>query len=133
MPPDKPILLFDGVCNFCNGFVNFVIARDPHGALRFAALQSEAGRRLLKQRGIPNDLRSFIFIEGDHHDDQSTAILKVLKRLSGAWPLLFGLILVPKPIRNAVYDVIARNRYRFLGKRAECLVPTEAIKDRFLP
>ncbi len=132
MPPDKPILLFDGVCNFCNGFVNFVIARDPHGALRFAALQSEAGRRLLKQRGIPNDLRSFIFIEGDHHDDQSTAILKVLKRLSGAWPLLFGLILVPKPIRNAVYDVIAQNRYRFLGKRAECLVPTEAIKDRFL-
>ncbi len=131
--PDKPILLFDGVCNLCNGFVNFAIARDPHGTLLFAALQSETGQRLIRQHGIPNDLRSFIFIEQDRYDEKSTAILKVLKRLNGAWPFLFGLMVVPKPIRNGVYDMIAKNRYRWFGKEAVCRMPTEETKRRFLP
>jgi predicted DCC family thiol-disulfide oxidoreductase YuxK len=131
-PQDKPILLFDGVCNLCNGFVNFAIAHDPHAKLLFAALQSETGQRLIQKYAIPNDLRSFIFVEQNHYDEKSTAILKVLKRLHGAWPLLFGLMIVPTPIRNAVYDFIAKNRYRWFGKETHCRIPTEETKRRFL-
>lgn len=131
--PDHPIILFDGVCNFCNGAVNFTIKRDKQKKIRFAALQSDAGRQLVQQLGLPaDDMRSFLFIENGKVYNRSTAALKVCRYLSGLWPLCYGLIIVPSFIRNCIYDWIAKNRYKWFGERQECMIPTPDIKARFL-
>ena len=127
------IVLFDGVCNFCNGVVNFTIKRDKMRQIKFAPLQSEAGQQLLKQYGLPgNDLRSFLFIENGKLYNRSTAALKVCRHLTGLWPLCYGLIIVPAFIRNGIYDFIAKKRYKWFGRRQECMIPTPDIKARFL-
>jgi len=129
----KPTILFDGVCNFCNGTVNFVIKRDKKFLLKFAALQSEAGQQLLKQFNLPSNVfNSFIFIEDGNVYTQSTAALKVCKYLTALWPLLYGFIIVPKFIRNGIYKWIAKNRYKWFGKREQCMMPTPQLRDRFL-
>lgn len=131
--PDHPIILFDGVCNFCNGAVNFTIKRDIQKRIRFAALQSDAGRRLVQQYGLPaDDLRSFLFIENGKVYNRSTAALKVCRYLSGLWPLCFGLMIVPPFIRNGIYDWIAKNRYKWFGERQKCMIPTPEVRARFL-
>ena len=131
--PDHPIILFDGVCNFCNGAVNFTIKRDKQKRIRFAALQSDAGSRLVQQYGLPaDDLRSFLFIENGKVYNRSTAALKVCRYLSGLWPLCFGLMIVPPFIRNGIYDWIAKNRYKWFGERQECMIPTPEVRARFL-
>lgn len=128
-----PIILFDGVCNFCNGAVNFTIKRDKKKSIRFAALQSEVGIQLTKQYGLPeNDMRSFLFIENGKMYNKSTAALKVCRRLTGLWPLVYGFIIVPAFIRNAVYDFIAKNRYKWFGQKQECMIPTPDVRARFL-
>lgn len=128
-----PIILFDGVCNFCNGAVNFTIKRDKKKVIKFAALQSEAGTQLLKQYGLPaNDLRSFLFIENGKAYNRSTAALKVCRHLTGLWPLCYGFIIVPAFIRNGIYDFIAKNRYKWFGQRQECMLPTPEVRTRFL-
>lgn len=128
-----PVILFDGVCNFCNGAVNFVIKKDKHKTIRFAALQSETGKTLLHQFGLPeNDLRSFLLIENGKLYNRSTAVLRVCRHLKGLWPLCYGFIIVPAFIRNAVYDLVARNRYKWFGQKEECMIPTPDIKARFL-
>lgn len=133
---DHPILLFDGLCNLCNGVTKFVIRHDPSpGRFRFAALQSEAGQRLLRQHGRPSDdLDSFIIIEGvpPRAYVRSTAALRTLKKLGLPWSLLYALIIVPTPIRDAVYRWIARHRYRWFGKRDVCMTPTPDVQSRFL-
>jgi len=129
----SPIILFDGVCNFCNGAVNFTIKRDKHKTIRFAALQSEPGRQLSKQYGLDeNDLRSFLLIEHGKMYNRSTAALKVCRYLTGLWPLCYGFIIVPAFIRNAVYDFIAKRRYKWFGQRQECMIPTPDVKAKFL-
>lgn len=129
----KPVLLFDGVCNLCTSTVIFVIKRDPEAKFLFAPLQSDAGQKLIEQFRLPAaDFSSFVLIEGDRHYTKSTAALHVFKRLSGFWPLLYVLIAVPKPIRDAVYKWIAKNRYKWFGKKEQCMVPTPDIKARFL-
>jgi predicted DCC family thiol-disulfide oxidoreductase YuxK len=129
----QPIILFDGVCNFCNGAVNFTIKRDKQKQIRFAALQSEAGRQLVRQYGLPaDDMRSFLFIENGKVYNRSTAALKVCRYLKGLWPLCYGLIVIPAFIRNGIYDWIARNRYKWFGERHECMVPTPDVRARFL-
>lgn len=129
----QAIILFDGVCNFCNGVVNFVIKRDKTHTLKFAALQSEAGRQLVKQYGLPeNDLGSFLFIENGKLYNRSTAALKVCRHLNGGWPLLYGFVIVPAFIRNAVYDYVAKNRYKWFGQKDACMMPTPDIRSRFL-
>jgi len=131
--PDHPIILFDGVCNFCNSAVNFTIKRDKQNKIRFAALQSEAGRQLVQQHGLPvDDMRSFLFIENGTVYNRSTAALKVCRYLSGLWPLCYGLIIVPAFIRNGIYDWIAKNRYKWFGERQECMIPTPEVRARFL-
>lgn len=131
--PDHPIILFDGVCNFCNGAVNFTIKRDKQKRIRFAALQSDAGSRLVQQYGLPaDDLRSFLFIENGKVYNRSTAALKVCRYLSGLWPLCFGLMIVPPFIRNGIYDWIAKNRYKWFGERQKCMIPTPEVRARFL-
>ncbi len=128
-----PIVLFDGVCNFCNGSVNFIIRRDPKKKFRFAPLQSEVGQKLLKQFGLSTtDLDTMILIDGDRYYSRSTAGLQIARRMSGLWPLLFAFIVVPPFLRDFVYNVIARNRYRWFGKRDACMVPTPDLRERFL-
>ncbi len=130
---EAAVILFDGVCNLCNGLVNFVIPRDPKAKFRFAALQSESGQKLLKQFHLPtDDFNTFILVEGDHYYKKSTAALRVLKGLGGVWSLFYVFILVPSQIRDFVYNVIAGNRYRWFGKKDQCLIPTVDIKNRFL-
>ena len=129
----QPIILFDGVCNFCNGAVNFTIKRDKQKQIRFAALQSEAGRQLVQQYSLPaDDMRSFLFIENSKVYNRSTGALKVCRYLKGLWPLCYSLIVIPAFIRNGIYDWIARNRYKWFGERRECMVPTPDVRARFL-
>lgn len=133
MSGGKPVLLFDGVCNFCTGSVTFIIKRDPAATFLFAPLQSASGQRLLQQFSLPDyDFDTFILIEGEQCYTKSTAALRVLKRLRGGWPLLYGFIIVPKPVRDFVYERIAKNRYKLFGKKDQCMVPTPDIKARFL-
>lgn len=128
-----PVILFDGICNFCNGAVNFTIKRDKYKTIKFAALQSDTGQALLKQYGLPvNFISSFLFIENGKVYNRSTAALRVCRYLKGGWPLCYGLIIVPAFIRNAVYDFIAKNRYKWFGQKDECMVPTPDVRARFL-
>ena len=128
------ILLFDGVCNFCNGWVDFVIRRDPNGAIRFAALQSPEGAAVLKEVGLPSDyLDTVVLIEGDGRvRSASTGVLETLRKLQGPWPLLYFLIIVPAPIRDFVYRRVAKARYRWFGQRSTCRMPTAEEEKRFL-
>ena len=130
---NQPIILFDGVCNFCNAAVNFVIKKDKNKHIKFAPLQSGAGIQLIKQYGLPaNVMGSFLFIENGKMYNKSTAALKVCRHLKGLWPLCYGFIIVPAFIRNAVYDWIAKNRYKWFGKRQACMIPNPEVRARFL-
>ncbi len=127
------VVLFDGVCNLCNGSVQFIIARDPGGRLRFAALESEAARRLLTECGVREALPdSVVLVEGGTVYTRSSAALRIARRLRFPWPMLYGLRIVPPVLRDAVYDFIARNRYRWFGKREVCMIPTPEFRSRFL-
>ena len=128
-----PILLFDGVCNLCNGSVQWVIARDPAARFRFASLQSDAGRALLAAHGLPQgDMDTVVLVDGASHFTKSDAALETMRRLGGAWRLGGLLRLVPRALRDAVYDWVARNRYARWGKRDECWIPTPELRARFL-
>ncbi len=130
---EGPIILFDGVCNLCNGAVQFIIRHDKNKIFRFASLQSEAGRHLLVRHNLPAaQLDSFILVENDKAYDRSTGALRVAKKLNGLIPLLYGFIIVPKFIRNGVYNWVARNRYKWFGKKEECMIPTPELRARFL-
>ncbi|HEX2202676.1 MAG TPA: thiol-disulfide oxidoreductase DCC family protein [Longimicrobium sp.] len=128
-----PVVLFDGVCNFCNASVNFIIDRDPRGRLRFAALQSEAGEAFLRGAGMPTaDFDTVVLVEDGRVHTRSDAALRIARRLSGAWPLLAAFRVVPRPLRDLVYDLVARNRYRLFGKRDACMLPSPEVRARFL-
>jgi len=128
-----PILLFDGVCNLCNSSVQFILKRDKQQAFRFASLQSEEGQKVLEQfEDTPEDLSSVVLVEDGKLYARSTAALRATRWLSGAWPLLYGFIVLPRPLRDAVYDWIARNRYRWFGKKDQCMIPSPELKSRFL-
>ncbi len=127
------IILFDGVCNLCNGFVQFVIKRDPHAKFKFGTLQSNKAIELLLPHHInPEELNSVIFIENNKVYTQSDAAIKIAQHLGSAWPLAASLLIIPKFIRNAVYRFIAKNRYRWFGKKMQCMVPSPDLKSRFL-
>jgi predicted DCC family thiol-disulfide oxidoreductase YuxK len=129
----QPIILFDGVCNFCNSAVNFVLRKNSKSNILFAALQSEAGQKLLQQYNLPmDDMESFVFIEAGTAYKQSTAGLKVCRHLRRLWPLCYSLIIVPKFIRDGIYNWIARNRYKWFGVRQQCMIPSPEVKARFL-
>ena len=130
---DKQVILFDGVCNFCNNAVNFVIKRDKQAAIMFTPLQSDTGKELAKQYGIPvDDLQSFIFIEKGTAFNRSTAALKVCKYLNAAWPFCYAFLIVPVFIRDGIYNWIAKNRYKWFGQKNECMIPTPDVRARFL-
>lgn len=128
----NPVIFFDGYCNLCNSSVQFVIERDPKDIFRFASLQSDyAKEKLLPFHISEANLNSFILLENDKVYDRSTAALRVSRRLSGLWPLLYGFIIIPPFIRNGVYNFIAKNRYKWFGKQESCWVPTPALKSKF--
>ena len=127
------ILLFDGVCNLCNGVVQFVIRHDSAGRFRFAALQSDAGQALLRRFGLSTTwFDSFVYVKDGQFYTESTAALWVARDMGGAWSLLWGLMVFPRFIRDAVYRLVARNRYRVFGKQDACMIPTPELKARFL-
>lgn len=127
------ILLFDGVCHLCHGAVQFILQRDPHGSIHFASLQSEKGQELLSAYRYEGSLQSVVLIENGELYTKSDAVLRVGRKLSGAWPILslIGLAL-PRGLRDVVYNWIARNRYRWFGQSEKCMLPTPEIRSRFL-
>ncbi|MES2850725.1 MAG: DCC1-like thiol-disulfide oxidoreductase family protein [Bacteroidota bacterium] len=130
---NNPVILFDGICNFCDGAVNFTIKKDKQKKIKFAPLQSEAGRQLLLQYGLPeNYMSSFLFVENGKVYSRSTAVLRVCKYLKGLWPLCYAFIIVPPFIRNAVYNFVGKNRYKWFGQKEECMIPTPDVRARFL-
>jgi predicted DCC family thiol-disulfide oxidoreductase YuxK len=127
------VLLFDGVCNLCNTSVKWVLLRDKKGEFKFAAIQSEAGQSLLKSFGLDNQpLESVILISGRQAYIKSDAAIKVASKLGGIWTIALVFRLVPRPVRDAIYDWVAKNRYRWFGKQEQCLLPQPEWKDRFL-
>lgn len=130
---DKPILLFDGVCNLCNGFVQFILLRDPEGVFRFASLQSEIGQELLRKYGLPEEsLDTVVLIKGGRTFTHSEVAMEVAPALKGFWRWVVLFRIIPRPLRDAIYNWIARNRYRWFGRREHCMLPVPAWKDRFL-
>ncbi|HWL13308.1 MAG TPA: DCC1-like thiol-disulfide oxidoreductase family protein [Ureibacillus sp.] len=125
------IILFDGDCHFCNASVQFIIKRDQMKYFKFASLQSEIGRTLLKKFQLPETIDSMVFIEGNSCYVKSTAALKIAKRLDGLWSFLFPFIIIPSFLRDIVYDIIAKNRHR-LRKHNACKIPAREDLDRFL-
>jgi predicted DCC family thiol-disulfide oxidoreductase YuxK len=131
--PGFTILLFDGVCNLCNGLVQFIIKRDSKNRFKFASLQSDSGRECLGKLGLAKStLTSVVLIQGDQYAIKSTAVLKLLKLLGRPWSILYGFILIPRPVRDFFYDIIAKSRYRIFGKRNTCMIPTPDLEARFL-
>ncbi len=127
------IILFDGVCNFCDSSVNFIIDRDKENIFKFAALQSEKGQEILDYFKLPkDDFDSFVFIEKDKVFKKSSAALKIANKLGGLWKILYPLIIIPKFIRDFFYNLIAKNRYKLFGKKDACRIPTPELKQKFL-
>lgn len=133
IPRDKPILLFDGVCNLCNGSVLWVIRRDPNARFRFASLQSELGQKLLTEAGLPASALNTVVLYADgEFYTRSDAALGVLARLGRPWSWLSVFRLIPRAVRNWVYGWIAKNRYHWFGKKESCMIPTPELRSRFL-
>jgi predicted DCC family thiol-disulfide oxidoreductase YuxK len=126
------VVLFDGVCNVCNAAVNFIIDRDPEARFCFASLQSGKGRELCAAHGLSEDVRTIVLVEDGAAYTESTAVLRIVRRLGAAWPLLYVAILLPRALRDVLYRFFAANRYRWFGKRESCRVPTPDIRRRFL-
>ncbi|MBE1553162.1 thiol-disulfide oxidoreductase DCC family protein [Sporosarcina limicola] len=129
----KRIVLFDGECNFCNSSVQFIIKRDPVAHFLFASLQSEKGQELTKKYKIPEDVDSLVLIENGRAYTKSSAALRIAKKLDGLWHLLFPFILVPRKIRDAGYDYLAKNRFKWFGKKeVACMLPSPDERKRFI-
>jgi len=133
MDQSHPIILFDGICNLCNRSVQFLLKKDRKNQFLFASLQSPPGQAILKDHGLSQEhYNSFILLEDGIIYTRSTAVLRVFKRLGGIRSWLYIFIVLPRPVRDALYDYVARNRYKWFGTRAECWVPTPELKSRFL-
>jgi predicted DCC family thiol-disulfide oxidoreductase YuxK len=130
---NRPLILFDGDCNLCNALVKFVLKRDPEQKFLFATIQSNTGQVNLKSIGFPlNYCNSFVYIKSNRYFIKSEAALALLKDIGGPWKLGYVFVIIPKPIRDWAYDVIARNRFKILDPQKHCLVQTPKIKQQFL-
>jgi len=129
----QPVILFDGICNFCNSTVNFTIKRDQKAIIQYATLQSEKGRMFLRQYNLPVDkMKSFVFIIEGKVYLKSAAALMVCRNLKGLWPLCYAFIIVPRFMRDGIYDWISSHRYKWFGVRQECMMPSPEVRKRFL-
>jgi predicted DCC family thiol-disulfide oxidoreductase YuxK len=130
---NTPVILFDGICNLCCGWVRFLIRHDKQMKFRFASFQSEAGEKLIKTLGlITGNMETIIYLKENHILRYSSAVLEILKEMGGIWKILTVFKLIPTKIRDRIYQFIACKRYTFFGKRSSCLLPTPEIKKRFL-
>lgn len=130
---DGPVLLFDGVCNFCSASVRFIAKRDPRGRIRFAPIQSEVGHLLLEHFDLPtDDYDTMVLVTPEHHFIRSAAGLQIARRLRFPWPLAYASIIVPRPLRDLIYRWIAKNRYTWFGRTEACMVPTPELRRRFV-
>jgi predicted DCC family thiol-disulfide oxidoreductase YuxK len=128
-----PVILFDGQCNLCNGVVQFIIKRDKTDAFRFASLQGRYGQSVLEKYGLPReDLNTFILLDGDRIFSKSSGALQVCRILGWPWKIFNLFILVPSFIRDMAYEWIAKNRYRWFGKKNECQVPSPELSMKFM-
>lgn len=134
IPPGKWIVLFDGVCNLCNRSVQFIIRHDPKGKFLFASLQSGSGQALLQQFNLPLNINpeSIILLHEGQVYQYSGAALRIARNLGGIWPLAYAFMILPPFIRDGIYKTIARNRYRWFGRQDNCMLPTAALKAKFL-
>lgn len=131
--PPEHLVLFDGVCNLCNGVVQFLIARDALGRFHFATLQGETGQAVMKDFAMEKEsMRTLIYLRRGKIHLRSSAALWIARDMRGLWPLAFGLIIVPRFLRDAVYDLVARHRYRWFGRTDSCMVPTPELQARFM-
>jgi predicted DCC family thiol-disulfide oxidoreductase YuxK len=131
--PAGPLILFDGVCNLCNAAVQWVIARDRRGVFRFGALQSDGGRAALRGAGTAEDLPdSIVLIDGAGTHTRSDAAIRIARGLGFPWSLAVIAFAIPRFLRDAVYSWVARNRYRWFGRRESCMVPTAELAARFV-
>lgn len=128
----EKIILFDGECNFCDKSVQFIIKRDPNGLFKFASLQSDIGKYVSNQYNVPNNIDSFVLIEDHHCYFKSSAGLRVCRNLKGLWKLLHCLLIVPEPLRDFFYGIIAKNRYKWFGTKESCMLPSAEERKRFL-
>ncbi len=130
---NHPVLLFDGVCNLCDGLVQFIIKWDEKARFRFASLQSEIGQELARQAGLdPSDMGTAILYDEEEFHLKSDMALGVARNLGGLWGV-FGIFrIIPRSVRDGVYDWVARNRYQWFGKKEGCMIPTPELKSRFL-
>lgn len=131
---DHPVILFDGVCNLCNSSVQFIIRRDPKSYFRFAALQSDKGRELISLYGqtVADPPDSVILVDANGIHIRTDAALRIAKRLSGLWPAFSLFLILPRWLRDPVYNWIGRNRYRWFGKQDSCMMPDPSLRSRFL-
>jgi predicted DCC family thiol-disulfide oxidoreductase YuxK len=133
LPKDKKIVLFDGVCNYCNDKINFIIKNDKQDVFRFVALQSETGQKIIKYLGIANSIDSIVLYEpGYAYFIKSEAVFRIIKHLSSSVRLLLFFNFIPTRIKNIFYDLIAKNRYNWYGKKESCMIPTEEVKRKFI-
>ncbi|MDB5227196.1 MAG: thiol-disulfide oxidoreductase [Bacteroidota bacterium] len=130
--PGEKIVLFDGVCNFCSSSVQFIIKHDKSNSLKFASLQSPTGQQLLARYHIPKEVDSVIFIDEGRAFTKSDAAFRVAKYFSGIWKASRVFLIVPASVRNFFYDIIAKNRYKWFGKKDSCMIPSPEIRDRFI-
>jgi len=129
----SPVLLFDGVCNLCNASVQWILKRDRKGVFKFAALQSDTGQELLRQFGFSEkNFDTVVLVTDGRIFTRADAALEIVQRIGGLWSLLAVFKIIPRPIRNTIYDWVARNRYRWFGKTEECMLPRPEWKERFV-
>lgn len=129
---EKAVIVYDGVCNLCNASVRFVLARDNTDHFRFAPLQNEAGKTLAAKHNLTTDLSTFFLIDGDKAYERSDAWLEIMRRLERPWSASYLVKVVPRPVRDWLYDLIGRNRYRLFGKQSSCPVPKRELHWKFL-
>jgi predicted DCC family thiol-disulfide oxidoreductase YuxK len=130
---EGPLVLYDGTCGLCNRSVQLILRHDRRGRFRFAALQSDPGRALLERHGLPTDeLSTIVLIDGGRAFTRSRAALRIAGRMDAPWPLLRALLVVPRPLADAVYGLVARNRYRMFGRADACMLPPPEVRARFL-
>jgi predicted DCC family thiol-disulfide oxidoreductase YuxK len=130
---DRPVLLFDGVCNLCNASVRAIVRLDSEGRVLFAPLQSDVGRELLERVGMdPDYFDSVVLVDGADYYTKSEAVLRVCRMLDGPVPLLYPLVYLPERVRDGAYDLVGEYRYRVFGKQEECPVPEETVRRRYL-
>lgn len=130
---NAPIVLYDAVCGLCSRSVQLILRHDRRGRFRFAALQSEVGQALLRRHGLQTDeLDTFVLVEDGRAYVRSSGALRVARGLGGAWRLVSALAIVPRPLRDAVYRLVARNRYRIFGRLDACMLPPPDVRSRFL-